>query len=138
MNSNVGLVAEFQDKYGEKRIIHGTRHGLRGKRSFSTPALAMNRATTGMIGAKIKALREERGFTLKELALRCGMAGGTPKNRMWAIENATRGEGVRIGTLYAIAHALGCQVADLLPSVEEVLRAAKAKGVSLTTLEVMP
>jgi len=47
-----------------------------------------------------------------------------PKEYMWSIENAVRDNGVRIGTLFAIARALGCEVGDLLPNVSDVSQSA--------------
>lgn len=125
-------IASFTDKYGEEKIIHRTRHGLKVKRTNLTPALRMNQAVSKMIGARIRQKRQGRGWTLQELALRVGMGTGNPKERIWAIENATRGEGVRIGTLYALAHALGCEATDLMPPVEDVAREAGVVGINLT------
>jgi hypothetical protein len=128
------IVAEFIDKRGETKRIHKTHHGLHVKRDFLTPSLAMSQAISKMMGRRIRDRRIALGLELAELALRCGMHSGHPKERVWAIENATRGHGVRMGTLYAIAHALGCQPSDFMPTMEEVLAEAKIKGVKLTVL----
>jgi DNA-binding Xre family transcriptional regulator len=129
-----GKVAEFQDKYGDTKTIHKTRHGLKVKRDNLTPILQMNQAIAGMFGERIKKLREERGYTLEELAHRIGIRSGHPKNRMWEIENTVRREGVRMGTLYAIAMALEVEVSELLPSVSEVAEEAGVRQVPIPTL----
>ena len=41
---------------------------------------------------------------------------GTPKHRIYEIENSMSG-GLRLGTLYVIAEALGVEPSDLLPPV---------------------
>lgn len=124
-------VARFEDKYGEERVIHKTRHGLRVKQEKRTPALRMNRAVSAMIGARIREARKAHGWTLEELAVRAGMASGNPKDRIWAIENATRGEGMRMGTVYALACALGVEATDLMPRVADVAAAANVRQVEL-------
>jgi hypothetical protein len=68
---------------------------------------------------------------MQELALRCGMGSGNPKDRIWALENATRGEGMRMGTLYALALALETEASALMPPVEEVAAAAQVRKVDL-------
>jgi hypothetical protein len=125
-------VARFEDKYGEEKVIHKTRTGLRVKRTNLTPALAMNQAVSKMIGRRIRLARKEKGWTMQELALRVGMGTGNPKDRIWAIENGTRNEGVRMGTLYALAHALGVEATDFMPPVEDVAREAGVQNVNLT------
>lgn len=130
-----GDVATFTDKFGEERVVHRTRHGLKVKRTTKTPVLQMNPVVAGMIGARIRELRKERGWTLKELAIRSGMESGWPKDRMWAIENATRKEGMRLGTIYAIAMALGVEVTDLMPPVADVRRAAGVREITVPSLE---
>lgn len=123
--AKVDEVARFEDKYGDERIIHKTRHGLQVKREVLTPALRMNQSVSAMIGARIRKVRLERGWKLEELALRAGMGSGNPKDRIWAIENATRQQGMRMGTVYAIAYALGVEATALMPSVREVAEAAE-------------
>lgn len=130
-------IATYRDKFGEERTIHRTRHGLRVRRQTATPALRMNQEVAGMIGARIRAVRERRGWTLKDLALRSGMDSGWPKNRMWEIENAVRKEGVRLGTLYAIASALGVEVIELMPTVAEVAEAAGVRDIPLPAPRVI-
>lgn len=118
------IIVEFEDKYGEKRIIHRDRNGMKLKRARITPALALNQTAGSLVGQRIKALRKKRGMTLAELCQRAGLSSSTPKSRMWEIENGVRKQGVRLGTLYAIAHALGVEATALLPSNKELLTAA--------------
>lgn len=127
-------LATFVDKYGEERTIHKTRHGLRVKRENVTPILALNPVVAGLIGERVRALRIERGWELAELAHRIGVRGGHPKNRMWEIERGTRGEGIRLGTLYALAIALGVEVTDLMPTVDEVAELARVQEIETPTL----
>ncbi len=115
------VVATFEDKYGETRTIHRGKNGLAIKQEVTTPSLAFNQPVAELIGKRIKKARIARGMTLVELAVRCGMRSGHPKNRIWGIENATRGEGIRLGTLYAIAIALDVEACELLPTNEEVM-----------------
>jgi hypothetical protein len=115
----------FVDRYGEKRTIHRDPHGrLAVKREKKTLALHLNQVIAGMIGARIKARRQALGMTLADLCLKAGLASMTPKTRMWEIENSIRREGVRLGTLYALAFALNCNATDLLPSMDEVKEVA--------------
>jgi transcriptional regulator with XRE-family HTH domain len=79
-------------------------------------------------------LRLAQGLTLEELCLRAGLVSATPKSRMWEIENGTRKEGLRFGTLFALAHALGVEASDLLPSVAEALCLADISEQSRTSL----
>lgn len=130
------VIAEFVDRYGEDRVVHRTHSGLRVRRETITPALAMNQPITKMMGAKIRNLRIEQGMGLAELALRCGMGNGNPKDRMWRIENATRNEGMRMGTLFAVAFALGVEATELMPTVSEVVAAAKIEQVEMPSVVV--
>lgn len=127
-------IATFLDKYGEERTIHKTRHGLKVKREHVTPILALNPVVSGLIGERVRALRIERGWELAELAHRIGVRGGHPKNRMWEIERGTRGEGIRLGTLYALAIALGVEVAELMPTMHEVVELGYVEEIEMATL----
>jgi DNA-binding XRE family transcriptional regulator len=118
---------EFTDRYGDTRVIHHNQSAngpLRVKRTSVTPALALNGVVAKRLGENVRALRVERGYTQLELAERAGLRGG--KQTMWQIENALRGMGVRLGTLYVLAAALDVEVSALLPSVSEVVT-VKAK-----------
>jgi DNA-binding Xre family transcriptional regulator len=126
------IIATFDDKFGEERVVHRATDGhLRVRRQMKTPGVRMNRIVSHLIGMRIKELRIERNLTLQELATACGMGTGNPKERMWSIENATRNEGVKMGTLYVIALALGVEVAELLPSVSEVALLADVQQVKV-------
>jgi DNA-binding Xre family transcriptional regulator len=119
-------VAEFVDEYGDTQIVHRPRgRSLRVFRGLNTPALRLNRAVSGLMGERIKARRLELGLSLKEVAFRAGMQTVSPKQYIHSIETAKRGEGVRLGTLFALAYALECEPADLLPAASEVMKLAE-------------
>lgn len=126
---------KFTDKFGDERVI---RRGPAGpwklKKNETTPVLTISQEISGLIGQRVKKMREKRGYTLAELATRAGLVSGTPKERMWEIENATRGRGVLLATLYALAVALECDICDLLPTVAEATTVVHP--VTVTTLAV--
>lgn len=134
MNTNKGVVATFTDRYGTERKVHATRHGLTVKREAQTVALKLNQQIAGMIGTNIREARIARGWSLEELCIKAGLASATPKNRMWEIENSIRKEGIRLGTLYALAAALDVEPASLLPSLETVMALAEVAPVSVEML----
>ena len=135
MPSEPEVVARFIDKYGDERTIHRAKNGLAVKRKRETPVHVMNRAAATLVAERIKAARLNAGFTLEELCLRAGLATVWPKHRMWEIEQGVRAgkasttHGIRLGTLYALAVALGIEPIELLPSKDEVM--AKA-GISFS------
>lgn len=119
------VIASYEDQFGDTKLIHRPKgKALRIVKNCNTPALRMNRVAATLIGQKIKQLRLAKCMSLEELASLAGLASQTPKQYMWSIEQATRGEGVRTGTLYALAIALDCEVSDLLPTTGEVASAA--------------
>ncbi len=122
---------EFVDQYGDKRTIYRqSGDALRIKKKSDTVSHILNRAAAELTGDNIRARRIAAGLTLDGLLQKAGLAAGPGqgKARMWEIETASRtrngtgrqAQGVRFGTLYAIAIALECEVADLLPSAKEV------------------
>ena len=123
-------LATFVDDYGDERIIHRPKgRSLRVYRGLTTAPLKLNKAIAPLVGARIRERRLALGLTLQQVAARAGMAtGGNPKAVMHAIESAgkpgRRSEGVRLGTLFALAHALECSPADLLPNMEEAIDTA--------------
>lgn len=121
-----GVVGTLTDKYGEERLVHGTRHGLRLARQRLTPALLANQAIAPLVSARLKGMRQARGWSLLEMAHKLGWSDGNPKERVWTIENNTRGEGVRLGTLFHFAKAFGVEVRDLLPTNAEIEAAMTA------------
>ena len=135
-NTNAKIVAEYTDRYGDTRKIHQTRHGLKVKRENTTVALQLNQLIGIGIGQNIKRTREQRGMTLEQLCVKAGLASATPKSRMWEIENSIRKEGIRLGTLYAIAFALGVEPQELLPSLSEMLIQSEVKEAMFRRLEV--
>ena len=60
-------------------------------------------------GAKLRSARERRFLTLRELAERAGVAYVT----IWRAENGTTGS-ARMGTIRALAEALGIEPAELV------------------------
>lgn len=129
-------VATFTDRFGDERVIHKTRHGLKVKRTHATPILQMNPVVGAMVGERVRELRLERGMSLKDLAERCGMNSGHPKARMYEIEKGARQEGLRFGTLYALAMALDVDVSELLPSVREVAAAANVREIPVPQVRI--
>lgn len=127
-------VAEFTDQYGEKQVIHRKKgRRLSVFRNNETPVLVINRAVSILIGQKIKAKRLSLKMTLRDLCIRTGISNVNPKEYMWSIESATRMNGCRMGTLFAIARALNCEVSELLPTTKEALEYAEIKE-KVTTL----
>lgn len=120
MNSNKKVVAEFEDKFGEKRQIHHTQHGLRVKQKRVTLIHGLNPIIAKITGERIRKYRERAGLTMKELCIKAGIESATPKNRMWELEKGVRGHGMRFGTLYAIAMALEVEPWVLLPTIKEL------------------
>lgn len=127
----------FVDQYGDERIIHRNRgQALRIKKREDSVCHILNREAAKIIGRKIRERRQAAGMTLDELLAKAGLAAapGQGKQRMWTIENAGKGraranlQGVRFGTLYAIAIALECEPWELMPSASEI---ADRAGVAL-------
>lgn len=128
-------IATFVDNYGEARIIHR----LKGRRLSvfngpGTPVQLMNRATAILMGKRIRARRKALGLSAKELVQRAGFVDVNPKQRVYAIETAGREQGIKLGTLYALAHALECSPCDLLPPLEEVMKAAGVQQTEIRTI----
>lgn len=130
MNRKPRIIAEFIDEYEEKRVVHRNRHGqIRMKRTRETVGEALSNAAGSLAGANIRRLRKERGLTMVELARRAGL---TPtKQRMYEIEKS-QSAGVRLGTIYALAGALGVSIGDILPTVPEVFKVAEVKQQRIT------
>ena len=131
------VIAHFEDKFGDRREIYqeSPRGALKVKKLKDTVSHKMNRVAAVLIGQRIKERRIRAGMTLEELCEKSGLVSQKPKNRMWEIENAIRQEGVRLGTLFAIAYALGCEARDLLPSVSDVT--AKSEVAPRTALRLV-
>lgn len=119
------VITTFVDKYGDTRTIHRPRgSSLRVCNDSDTPVLLMNRAAAYLLGKKVRARRLTLGLTQKQLCELAGFVDVNPKQRIYGIETAKRGGGVRLGTLFALAHALRCEPQDILPTTDEVLSAA--------------
>lgn len=115
-------VAIVKDQYGDERTIYRQKgmKDLRIKNTRSTKGLELNRIASQLMAERVRELRLERKMTMAELGEKAGLV-GTPKNRIYEIEKNTRKDGIRFGTLYALAHALGADVDDIMPSVQTVL-----------------
>ncbi len=121
---------EFIDQYGEKRIIHKQRNSrLSVARDGETVVHALNRSAAVLTAQNIRCARLAAGLTLRGLCVKAGMTVALTKQRMSEIENAGRGRytSIRMGTLHALAAALGMDAKDLLPSTDEVMRHAHVK-----------
>ena len=129
-------IAEFENRYGERKVIRLTRSGLRVKNNSSTVALELNRRVSTLLANNIKARRVALGLTLDQVALKSGITGG--KNRMWEIENCLAKNGLRFGTLYALAMALEISPQMLMPSLADVLQEAKVAEIKESIVRVKP
>lgn len=118
------LEGHFVDRMGQKRAIRKTRYGLQIQRMRSTVPIALNRVVGPLVGQRIRQVRRSKRMSLETLCVRAGLISATPKSRMWEIENSIRKEGLRLGTLYAIALALNVNVSALLPTPAEIAEAA--------------
>lgn len=121
MKSNRNIEATYVDRYGDTRTVHYSKGRLSVKQETKTVFLSLCQPIARKIGNKIKERRLQQGLTLEQLCIRAGIASSTPKSRMYEIENASRGQGIKLGTIYALARALSCQPQDLMPSLEEAL-----------------
>lgn len=131
------VVAEFVDQHGERRVVHKRKGtALRIKSLADTPALRLNRAAAVIIGGRIRQRRLASGLSLADLCIKAGLPAASPKARMREIEVGHRKEGMRIGTLYAIAGALNCEVSDLMPGVRELRAAAGVEERQIVTTVV--
>jgi len=130
---------EFVDQYGEQRTIYRQKgNALRVKKKDDSISHVLNRVAAEITGDRIRARRLQAGLTLDGLLAKAGLTAGPGqgKMRMHEIETAGRqrngtgrqAQGVRFGTLYALAMALECEVTDLLPTTKEV---AEKAGVAL-------
>lgn len=123
------IVATFINKYGEEQKLRQVgKRRIQVAKNTETVSHKLNLVAAVMIGAKIKERRIAAGLTLEALCTRAGLVSATPKSRMWEIENAIRQEGLRMGTLFAIAHALGCEATELMPTTTVV---AEHAGVTM-------
>ena len=121
MDLKATVVAEFEDKYGEtKKICQIGRRRFAIAKNKDTVITLLNREAAVLIGQKIKDRRVQCGLTLAELCEQAGLVSSFPKQRMWEIENSIRKNGLRMGTLFALASALDCEATDLMPTVEDV------------------
>lgn len=139
---HIETVGEFTDEYGETRVVRRLRKGkLAVARQRTLPALALTKVIGQYVGQRIRELRLERKITMNDLADRAGLQGG--KQRIHWIENSMD-NGVRIGTVYALAYALDLQPADLLPTMEwamteaGVVNEAQGKALGVPAARLRP
>jgi DNA-binding Xre family transcriptional regulator len=116
------ILVEIQDQYGDQRTIYKQKgHALRVKKATDTYCLKMNRIAAVLIGHKITEKRLAANLTYEQLGAKAGLAGSYTKQRVYKIEKGIRKEGMRFGTLYAIAIALNCQPSEIMPTNAEIL-----------------
>lgn len=128
-------VAKFTDANGDERIIHRPKgRRLSVFNGGNTPVLRMNRAAAILIGRRIRDRRIQLGMSQTKLCLAAGLKNMNPKQYISSLERASRKEGMRFGTLFAMAHAMSCQPADLMPTVAEVIALAGITREQVETL----
>ena len=126
----VGISGSFTDPgTGEQRIIRkkDSRDGWQIKQEKETPSQIASKELGRFIGQRIRERRLQLGMTMLELGQRAGIRGGNDRQikvRINEIETASKyrnhslgseHSGIRLGTLFIIANALDCEMADLLP-----------------------
>lgn len=124
-------VASFVDEGDDKIIIRKRGNRLAVTRE-TTDSEMMSSCAAKIIGQRIRDRRRAIGMTALEVAQKSGLGGPsasltTKKHYMISLENAARGHGPRLGTLYTIAAALGCEVHSLIPSIDEVVSLSLGK-----------
>ena len=118
------------DQFGTEKILHKRRgYGWCVQRGRTTITLHLNHVVGKLVGQRIHAERIKQNLTLEQLAFKAGLRDCNLKMRMWAIENSTRGEGIRFGTLYAIAIALNLEATALIPNISEIQEEFQVKVV---------
>lgn len=116
-------VAQFIDKVGEQReIIVGHNRRLRVKNHQDSLTNLLATATARLIGQRIRLARQAVSMSASGLAQRIGVEGGNPKNQICNLEKQFRNHGIKTGTIYAVALAVGIEPHELLPSLREVLQ----------------
>lgn len=120
------LVGKFKDKYGDDRTLIRRKGVLAVERRRSTVIQEMNRVVGAYVGERIKQIRERKGMTLEACCRKMGYIDVVPKNRMWRIEQGL--DGIRMGTVYAAAIALGVEVQEILPEINEVMELAEVQN----------
>lgn len=114
-------VGKFIDEKGIAHVVHRYATGRMGiARAERSIVHELSESVALIVGKRIRALRLERGWTLLDLLQRAGLSG--TRNRMKEIEQAKSG-GLKLGTLYAVANALGVEPHDLLPARSTVFDA---------------
>lgn len=118
----IRTIGIFTDEYGEERVVRRLRKGkVAVARQRTRPAIALTKSIGEYVGQRVREERLKRHLTANDLAEMAGLTGG--KQRIFWIENCMD-NGVRIGTVYALAYALDLQPQDLLPPLDWALEAA--------------
>jgi len=127
MNRHAPIVATFSDHRGEPQTVVRRRRGVLAvvRPSGPTPLQALNSAVQAIVQRKLKALRIDRGWSLKDTSERMGHV-PPDKQRMWAIENNIT-DGFSVGTIYAAALTFDVPISFLIPSAEEVKNLARVE-----------
>lgn len=141
-NTNQGKEITFVNEFGEKQALHWSRNNNKFvvKQEPRTIPRLITMAINQLIGQKIRAARQAAGMTGKQVAEKAGIASGrTAKCRMYEIEKGRtykRTYGIKMGTLYAIAYAIGITPDQLLPDIKDVLKLANIKEVETSHLSI--
>jgi transcriptional regulator with XRE-family HTH domain len=83
------------------------------------------------IGEQVKLYRESRNITQEELSKIIGY------NRASIVNIESGYQGCPTDTLYDIANTLGCNIADLLPSIEWFLKNRNKRLKKVITFEIV-
>lgn len=123
MKRKAVVVSSFTDHKGRVRQIRRLANGrLSIQNHRQRPTFLLSNAIGRIVGQRVRSLRESKGFTQRELALLAGLSGS--KQRMREIEQAVNG-GLKLGTVYSLAHALRVEPSALLPTLDEALAEAE-------------
>jgi len=131
----INPIAEYVDKYGDKKVIHCPKgRAMRVFKGEGTALIKLNRATAVLLGEAIRKRRLSLGMSMEELGIKAGLKSATPKQYVYSIEKASRQEGMRLGTLLMISSALGVEPGHLLPSVADAMELAGVSECSVVTI----
>lgn len=134
MNTNANKKAQFVNDRGELKTVHWSRQNnkLVVKREPRTLPMVLTHAVNKLLGPIIRSKRKSLSLSMGQVGMRAGLTHntGNAKNRIHEIEKGAeygRIQGVKIGTLYAIAYAMKIEPSELLPKMEDVLAASGAR-----------
>lgn len=134
MNTNAKKTIQFVNENGELKTLHWSRNNNKFviKHEPRTLPTVLTHAVNELIGPILRTKRQELGLSMGQVGTRAGLMRDTKyaKHRMYEIEKGSKfrkSQGIKIGTLYAIAHAMKIEPAELLPKLEDVLNLSGAK-----------